>query len=344
MQTARLARRVQDTANVRSLNARLKAGGYRSGRATEMQAETKVRIRSQAKRLIQKMSQSAIDKLDRDNPDLVGRSYERKLEIAQRQIERDVAKRLGIPRSTLRTVMDVDAEFMDKGIHSSRRAASGIRFKTTDADDELARLSGNSRQMQDHIRELSYRSGAFEKGYDEANRSAMAEYIRSSSVNKILRGQRGTLTGRDRDLVKRLDRNIVEAPEDGITYRGFNSPDLEKRLGRLRPGKRFADPGYGSTSYSRAASVDFADGKFSDYRPPTWEQTIMRVRVKKGDAVIYPHSDAGQPNSEGEVILPRNTQYRVRGVHQEIINGRPYTVVDTDIDTSDIADWSDYEF
>jgi hypothetical protein len=31
-------------------------------------------------------------------------------------------------------------------------------------------------------------------------------------------------------------------------------------------------------------------------------------------------------------------------VHQEIINGRPYTVVDTDIDTSDIADWSDYEF
>jgi hypothetical protein len=329
-QSKSIGKSIRGQRAIRELEAK---PGYRSGRAAKQDPEFRYKLSAARDSLATKLRNADI-KAGKKVPD----TYETDLKYADRAAK-ELGKQLRLPRRVVATATDYTEN--ENRSMVSRRAAAGTRPDLDDDDVKYAGMDPAGRRMKDRVRDIADDVG--NGRLEERHYRAMSDYIDSSAVNKKLRGQRGAndLTDAERNQVRNLDGSIGTMREQAITYRGLNAADLEKRVGRLRPGKRFSDPGYGSTSLSARLPRDFADGAFSgSYNPPTWEQTVMRVRIKPGTKVIVPQRGRGSPNVEGEIILPRGTEYRVRGVSTDYYENRPYTVVDVEVDTSRIVDWS----
>jgi hypothetical protein len=74
-------------------------------------------------------------------------------------------------------------------------------------------------------------------------------------------------------------------------------------------GSIFPESGYGSTSTSRSTARAFASHSSS-----SGANRLLRIRVKSSDHAIWVPGVGGYHDGERELLLARNTKYRVLGV------------------------------
>ncbi len=122
-------------------------------------------------------------------------------------------------------------------------------------------------------------------------------------------------------VLSRLDRAIERAVplgEDTTLYRGIGSGSrgLERGItGELKPGSIIHDPGYSSASSSRESANLYTNKPGS---------TMLEIAAPRGTrAARIPDEGLG----ENELLLPRNSRFRVEDVLNENIGGRDVRVV-----------------
>jgi hypothetical protein len=142
----------------------------------------------------------------------------------------------------------------------------------------------------------------------------VADYqLDSSRLNHPIRGNLSLSPGRQ-DQKESLDK-VTKNPlkHDTVTYRG-----LSHGFKHLPVGSEFKDKGFTGTSISKREAKNFSD---IDY--DTHEKVVARIFLKKGQYGAYlPHSKPGTSNAkemddEQEMLLPRNTKFKVIGHSKE---------------------------
>jgi len=107
-----------------------------------------------------------------------------------------------------------------------------------------------------------------------------------------------------------LDRS--RAPDVTYVYRGVKAAEAD----RMDVGKVFQDDAFVSTSLRPEVAADFAGtGK-----------TVMQVQVGTGQKIL-PIYQASLIPAEGEMLLPRGSQFRVIGRSKQTIDGEEVTVI-----------------
>jgi SPP1 gp7 family putative phage head morphogenesis protein len=149
-----------------------------------------------------------------------------------------------------------------------------------------------------------------------------------------------------RDRTKKLDAAIAKtsAPEDVVVYRAMEHASLEAGIkpGALAEtdyspgdaakkaellakyiGRDFIDPVYGSTSLDSEVAQNFMKSS----------RVMLRIKVPKGSAGFWFNgdSDLTRYTNESELLLPRNTRYRVVGVAQRQRAGNTVSMLDVEI-------------
>ena len=110
-----------------------------------------------------------------------------------------------------------------------------------------------------------------------------------------------------------LDRTLskMSLPKDMVLHRGM-SFDTKEELAFLKPGAVYTDPAYGSTSVDRTQAFAFANGFVSgggEY------QVIWDIDAPAGNKGFPMWMAWGnQQHNEGEILLPRNSHYRIDSV------------------------------
>lgn len=187
--------------------------------------------------------------------------------------------------------------------------------------------SGDPRAMADW--------GRWTKATSSTEKAALGRYQAggSGAINLALRGkpvaseEKGPLHGMQiGTAVKRMDAAIAKAdplPREAVTYRAIATynEDPTGRLLDLKPGTRFRDGGFVSTSASadwvrrRYAPPD-QGGDTSGNGPDHWQ--MMEIHVPKGTRVAFlaaeGATDVGSFKHEQEVLLPRGGTFTVRSV------------------------------
>lgn len=129
----------------------------------------------------------------------------------------------------------------------------------------------------------------------------------------------GKVPAKYKKTVEHLDSAIDQSrlPENTTLYRGMNmTPAMRERM---RPGATFSDAAYTSTSINPRVPDSFArgDGK-----------TMMRIKAPKGTKGMAVNN-VSNFDGEHEVLLPRNTGYRITNVYHDKRTGMTY--VDAEI-------------
>lgn len=130
-------------------------------------------------------------------------------------------------------------------------------------------------------------------------------------INRRLRGNSPV----DKKIVGALDalfaERVLKSPI--TTYRGVNAPP--KALMNLKVGDVFADKGYTSTSSSKRIASEFAGAE------SVWAEEeddeggiIFEMSVPKGHSAIRFGLGLGALHDEQEVLLPRNSIFKVESV------------------------------
>jgi ADP-ribosyltransferase exoenzyme len=157
----------------------------------------------------------------------------------------------------------------------------------------------------------------------------VADYqIDSARLNHPIRGNLELSPKREAQK-KSLDK-VTHSPlkHDTVAYRG-----LAKDFKHLPIGSEFKDKGFTGTSISKSEAKLFADRDYD-----THEKVMARVFLKKGHHGAYlPHSkpgvskhlqeQVGDMDGEHELLLPRNTKFKVIGHSKE--PARPGELLDT---------------
>jgi ADP-ribosyltransferase exoenzyme len=119
----------------------------------------------------------------------------------------------------------------------------------------------------------------------------------SHDLNYRLRSGR-QLTPEDHLAIAELEPNMVALAHDMVLWRGVKSgPFASAKTGDL-----IIDPGYSSASTSRDQAAIYGLGYSG--------AAMIRITAPRGTDVI----DLRKWGGEREVILPRNTRYRVREI------------------------------
>jgi hypothetical protein len=140
----------------------------------------------------------------------------------------------------------------------------------------------------------------FDAAINDKEKQHLLRYSGSSytSINGALRA------GRPQDeaeTVKHIDAGLAKAKldRDVLVHRGVSGQKMEQMFGSLKPGDRFAEKSYVSTSA-------FADSAFGG-------NVSFRITVPAGfNAGAIPSHYSG----EKEFLLPRDTQFEVTGVEK----------------------------
>ena len=137
--------------------------------------------------------------------------------------------------------------------------------------------------------------------------SSIQRYLRNKTIPDWLRKDGVTakkLQGYIDDMSSAISKSVVA--EDGVVYRGirntaeaFNITD--KSL--LKPGFRFTDKGFSSTTSSRIADK-FAD-KLNHWEDPR----ILRIQLKEGQAALP--MDMINAIGEKEIVLPSGLRFEI---------------------------------
>lgn len=201
----------------------------------------------------------------------------------------------------------IDVRIMEKQKPLLERAEAEIaaaeRYAKTNYSDWASGLTSGERQ-------------AF-KAYTDAPSGKLAKIQEPLRRGKMPTGAAGT-------HVKRLDAAIARSPlkDDLDVYRGINGPMVERlqAQGGLSVGSEFTDRGYVSTSMGTRVPIGVHSGGMS-------EGAVVRIRLKKGQkaAIIGNGNGASQGTygigeltrfQENEVVLPRDTRFRVVGTEK----------------------------
>jgi len=151
-------------------------------------------------------------------------------------------------------------------------------------------------------------------GYTEAS-SPLNEYLRNgkepsaADAKEILDyGYTGHLPTDAANLDSALRK--ASMPETTITYRGI-------RAGRdYSEGDTFVDKGFASTSLNLHVASIFADQKSVVHNEEiTTAFMVARVKVPKGAHAAAVNSVYGVRRNEAEILLSRNSRYRVTKIH-----------------------------
>ncbi len=123
-------------------------------------------------------------------------------------------------------------------------------------------------------------------------------------INATLRGQDKSDKGKE--LVDRFKPALDSAlnkhsfDEDVVVYRGVDSPTMAK----LKRGAIFVDKAFVSTAMHRRVAEGFS-GLFEG-------AVLMEIHVRKGKAAAPVDGSSKYPH-EREVLLPRNTRFKITG-------------------------------
>lgn len=139
------------------------------------------------------------------------------------------------------------------------------------------------------------------------------EYVRTNNhLRGIEKGDEIT-----RDFVKRLDKSLKPIPDDVVTWRGAGRGSIFDRIGgidAIKPGLRFKEGAYSSTSVDRRVSERFG------------KKILMQVLVPKGTKAAY--LEPMSQRLEGELMLQRGLEYVVNGVRS---GKRGQTIIDVSV-------------
>ena len=108
-----------------------------------------------------------------------------------------------------------------------------------------------------------------------------------------------------------LNKNTLES--DVIVFRGVSS----KTFNKMEEGQIFLDRGFPSTSLDR--------GRAEWFQPD--EGGLMRINVKRGSPALY--ADSVTDLGEKELILPRNSKFKIVAVRDDATSGR--RIVDAEL-------------
>ena len=103
-----------------------------------------------------------------------------------------------------------------------------------------------------------------------------------------------------------------KAPDVTYVYRGVRTAEAE----RLKTGKVFQDDGFVSTTLDLDVAADFTSTK----------KVVMQIQVGAGQKILPIHQVSLTP-FEGEMLLPRGSQFRIIGRDTQVINGEEVEVV-----------------
>lgn len=128
-------------------------------------------------------------------------------------------------------------------------------------------------------------------------------------INPFLRG-RAKGSERVKETINILDaafEAVTPLKKEIVVYRGVGKNFPKDKI---IPGKRFKDPAFISTSLrKRVAEYDFS----------SLEGFLFQIKVKRGQKILGVTRGNAYSGEEAEVILPRNTVFRVAGIHEENI-------------------------
>ena len=130
----------------------------------------------------------------------------------------------------------------------------------------------------------------------------------------------------------RLDSLFFSSPRNWTVYRGMNSTFLRN----LKVGDEFTDKAFVSTSVEAFKATPFSSSVHRD--DGLIEKTLVRIRIPKGQKILFGDRE------EREIILPRNTRFRVKSELQELTRLTRYPSDGTNpSEHSRYARWLDLE-
>lgn len=204
---------------------------------------------------------------------------------AKQKADREIAHKAALS-VTAGTGM-VPNKFSPGGVPGPKYEATKVgKAKEMDLGD----FGSHSKSIQDKI--------------NSKEKEAILHYSGSgySSINSGLR--KGSVTGSTATHVANLDSAMAKSPlpQDTLLYRGAGGGKSIETWSKLQPGDHFQDSGFTSTSVR--ASSSFA----SDYG------VKLTISAPKGYPGLAMDSKLSHYASEKEVLLPRNTRFKVTKV------------------------------
>jgi hypothetical protein len=151
--------------------------------------------------------------------------------------------------------------------------------------------------------------------FGSASAQAAALYYTTNhgSINGVLRGSVPDFLAH-KDVVvhatKELDKmfSVAKTKEPIVVYRGLNDIDEKSFFNEFSPGKEHQEKGYMSTTVQPSAAAYYSENTYG----------MVKILVPKGaSALSLRYKKNGSAFSamphEEEILLPRNTKYRVIG-------------------------------
>lgn len=116
-------------------------------------------------------------------------------------------------------------------------------------------------------------------------------------------------------MLDSLFENVPLLVEPLVVFRGGG-----RQLAQVSTGTIFSDKAFVSTSSSKELASSFVRAKGA----------LLKIVIPKGSKVVpLPHMT--QLLSEREILLPRNSRFRVVATQPAIIRGRPVTYVEAEL-------------
>lgn len=195
-------------------------------------------------------------------------------------------------------------------------AAKPAKPAASAAPQAPAQAATARRSFQTTQEGVKYAHGHYDawgQGLSKTHDDALHDYQQAGylSLNRDLRGGNKPTTG-DKKLAKELDAAIDTAPpltESITVHRGMRlQQDAPRNLfDSWEVGGEYSDPGYMSTTLSAKTAKDFGD-------PNLFEATTIEIRLPKGQKAAFMQARRSTDpdlEDEQEILLPRNTRYRV---------------------------------
>ena len=191
-------------------------------------------------------------------------------------------------------------------------------------------LNGNVFDVPQEAKDVMYKRGKVTHDYEvashnnvpyasmfgsESGRDAALTYTsQSTTINRMLRGNSDEDDLKSKDdtvsVIKELDKmmSVSRAKEPMVVYRGIHGLSSQKFYEDFAEGAEMQDKGFMSTSIDPNRAKIFAGSGYG----------LVKILVPKGaSAMSMRYKEDGTdfsafPN-ENEILLPRNTKYRVVG-------------------------------
>lgn len=208
--------------------------------------------------------------------------------------------------------------------------SGSVRISTFMAPDAIMQAGQEwtdalSEKDRSHLRNYTSTTDAQINNYLRTRRGVLTEDALEIKVRHKMYDEDGFETGRTGTMsmagsVKALDRALESAPrleEPVVVYRGMHVPDdedpYEWASGHYQEGKNVVMPQFSSTSMDPMTSVGFGGTN----------PVVLEIVTRQG-AYLDAVSEFGMDGpSEQEVLLRRNSRFKVVGIEEGDVSGDP---------------------